>query len=176
MSSPFAETGSGAWIGIGIGLGIFSSIFATVGIFLCSYSWISMIKANQCKVAYLPFLMFITVFSSPFIAVPALIGLVFLKIWLITVIGYSIPVLYIACFCSKSTNNNPLRPKVNKRMKMNINMSPKQKLSNNNNNNTNEKLSIFHLLCNQIYTHIYIYMYILLPIQAKETIQKYGCF
>jgi len=132
MSSPFAEVGSPGWIGMGIGLGIFSSFFATAGLFVCSQGWMPLLRSDKCSVGYLPFTCFLTLFSGPFIAVPALIGLVFLKVWLVTLIGYSLPVLYICCIINRGKScNNPLKPKVKQRI--NVPIGPIGQIGNNNN-------------------------------------------
>ena len=112
-NEPLFCENTGCFVGVGIGLGLFSSVFASVAIFMIVTTWMSCCQQTEWGGGIICMVVFRTLFSLPFLAPPAIIGL-FLGVWLVTLIGYLMPFVYFGCFwCNKRNQFSIKNPMVN---------------------------------------------------------------
>ena len=82
--------------GFGFGMGIFSSIFASAGLFVISGAWGNFLRQETWTPQLLMQTLFTSLFGVPFVAVPLIIS-ASTGIWLVGLIGYSIPFTFCIC-------------------------------------------------------------------------------
>ena len=108
-----ATDNPGYFYGFGFGMGLFSSIFASAGLMVILGAWTNFCKEQNWTPSLLIPTLFQSLFGIPFFGVPLIIALT-TGIWLVGLVGYSIPFSFAMCLIIGRNGNcdcrNPFHP------------------------------------------------------------------
>eukprot|EP01084_Bolivina_argentea_P092085 165716_1 len=105
------------FLAVGLAAGLFSSIFAFAGFATCYAAWSQCCKSQEWGICSVICIIFQSLFSIPFVAVPILPYLL-AGIWITPLVGYTLP--FLCFFCCKCSNSKKLKVQ-NPRYKQNEN-------------------------------------------------------